>query len=98
MRTIETKLVTSERDIVHATCDLCGAKAVSSSNSGENDWSCRKHRVHDTTVVCRDGTSCPDGGSGTVIMVDLCNACFRSKLVPWLESQGAKIQEKEWDW
>jgi cytochrome c5 len=98
MRTIETNQVTSVHDIIHATCDLCGAKAVSARPNSENDWSKSQFRIHDTTLVCRDGTNSPDGGSGSDIVVDLCNACFRSKLVPWLESQGAKIHERKWDW
>lgn len=24
--------------------------------------------------------------------------CFRKKLIPWLESQGVKIEEKNWDY
>lgn len=98
MRTTKTEQVTIDQETTEATCELCGAKAVSASGSGENDWSRQQYRVHDTTVVCRDGTSYPDGGSGSEIVVDLCHECFRNKLVPWLEGQGAEIREKEWDW
>lgn len=98
MRTTETKQVTIEQETTEATCELCGAKAVAARSSGENDWSRNLARTYETTLVCRDGWCCSDGGSGTEILVDLCYVCFRNKLVPWLESQGAKIQEKEWDW
>ena len=46
----------------------------------------------------RQGVSYPEGGSGTEIEVDLCPTCFKEKLVPWLRSQGATIEEKEWEW
>lgn len=38
-----------------------------------------------------------DGAGGDEISFDLCGKCFREKLVPWLQEQGATQTYKEWD-
>ncbi len=30
--------------------------------------------------------------------VDLCPECFKERLLPWLDSQGAKARIEDWDW
>jgi hypothetical protein len=40
----------------------------------------------------------PDSGDGEEIIFDVCATCFMRKLVPWMESQGAKIRKETWDW
>ena len=81
------------------TCDLCGTKA---KHEITGDWGAGCYEVSETelTVEVRRkvGESYPEGGSGKEIEVDLCPKCFMEKLVPWLRSQGAKIEEKDWDW
>ncbi len=79
-------------------CDLCGEEA-------ENyDWRSNSYNVNETEVSVRikqkEGENCPPdgGGWGTEIKVDICPDCFKSKLVPWLKSQGVEIKEKDWDW
>ena len=78
-------------------CDLCGKES-----KGEK-WQARScYEVNETEISIevrqKEGSSCPDGGSGTKYEIDLCPNCFKTKLIPWLKSQGATIQEEEWDW
>lgn len=78
------------------TCDLCGLTAKT------NEWGASSYEVCETeveiTIRQKEGSSYPEGGQGTEFEVDLCPKCFKEKLVPWLRSQGAKIEEREWDW
>ena len=97
MRTYKevTKTVTTTR-LAEIRCDLCGAVA-----SG-GDWESGVYEVNDVTIEVtvhqKEGTSYPEGGSGTEYVIDLCPDCFKNRLVSWLLSQGATIQEQEWDW
>jgi ribosomal protein S27E len=68
------------------TCDLCGK--VISRQRGNAEIVEIRHRT---------GSSYPEGGSGVDFEVDMCPDCFDSKLVPWLQSQGAEIRETNWD-
>lgn len=99
MKIYETKTVPAREvtNCVGRTCDLCG------HSSKSDGWNCGIYEVNETTVSVsvhqKEGSSYPEGGSGTEYDIDLCPVCFKNELVPWLKSRGAKnIQEKEWDW
>jgi hypothetical protein len=72
-------------------CDLCGDETADSWRKGAFD-------AGETTVEVVAGTRYPEGGSGTKIEYDICPKCFMDKLIPWLESQGAKTDIQEWGW
>jgi hypothetical protein len=100
VRRFEKKEVTRQHEyLVEQTCDLCGAVAKHPDAWGDTGGS---YGVDETeikvTVRQKEGDSYPDGGSGTEFHVDICPNCFKTRLVPWLLSQGAKIEEKEWEW
>ena len=98
MRKYETRPVpaTTQQVLVETTCDICGKVAK------RGNWDSATFEVNETelevTVKQRDGKNYPEGGWGTEVSVDLCPPCFKDKLIPWLESQVAKIERKEWDW
>jgi len=77
-------------------CDLCGNEA-----SG-NGWKSSKWNLNETEIEVKihqtEGISYPEGGSGTEYVIDLCPNCFKDRLIPWFKSQGADIENKEWDW
>lgn len=81
---------------VRRTCDLCGAESKRC-----DDWGSGSHDIAETemsvTITHCSGMSYPEGGSGTTVEVDLCPKCFKDRLIPWLESQGAMIETREWD-
>ena len=82
---IPSKVVT----VVDKTvCDLCKMEIP---NEG-------RFVVDEVTVQYKTGNSYPEGGSGETLSVDLCPRCFEERLIPWLESQGAKPETIEWDW
>lgn len=78
---------------VSIQCDMCGEKSKRSNNWGDGPYS-----VNDVTIEHKTGESYPEGGSGEYLRCDLCPTCFKTKLVPWLESQGASVRQEEWDW
>jgi hypothetical protein len=93
MKTYQKKQVTREETyLVEMKCDLC------SGTSRNDDWTTGSYEVNETQIRWKEGDSYPEGGSGTEIEVDICPECFKTKLIPWLESQGAAIRKKEWDW
>jgi hypothetical protein len=78
-------------------CDLCGVMS-----RGEH-WEAKGIYESNETIIAvevmqKEGANYYDGGSGTKYEVDLCPTCFKEKLIPWLNSQGAEIKQEEWDW
>lgn len=76
-----TKLVVEK-----VTCDVCGAEMFD-----------RGAAVSEVTVSCRTGVAYPEGGNGEKVSFDVCAACFKTKLRPFLEGLGAVATETEWD-
>jgi hypothetical protein len=94
MKVYEPKVVTETKQVFkYVQCDICGSQATDNDN-----WEGEYYGVSETEIKYREGTSYPEGGSGTAIKVDICPTCFMEKLVPWLESQGVLIKKEEWDW
>ena len=92
----EVKTTTTHKRLDVLSCDLCGAVAI------DAEWERGVWSVGGTTVMVEvsqeEGQSYPDGGSGTKYEIDLCPVCFKDRLVPWLRSEGAVIEEVGWDW
>lgn len=81
--------VTVEK-VTHCLCDLCGVKGEPSYD-GEVEWENKiDHDEVKTWVALAKGYSYPDGGSWERLTFHICPTCFRDKLVPWVEGQGAK--------
>lgn len=97
MRHMRTVLIVEHEEQVfdRLTCDLCGAE----SNSDEN-WSQDAYAAATTSIHMEERQTNRAGGSGysTETMFHLCPACFRDKLKPWLEAQGARATESRADW
>lgn len=72
----------------YVQCEICGAKTANT-----RDWSADRYGVNEVTVSLREGSSFPEGGSITEIIVDICPDCFTSKLLPWIKAQGGKPRE-----
>ena len=73
--------------VVRVTCELCGIEIKKEPYSAE-----------EIVVKHRTGSGYPECGSGEEVEVDICGVCFDTKLIPWLKSQGAEPQTREWDW
>ncbi len=78
-------------------CDLCGVESDSECWEAESCYHVNETEIR-VEVRQKEGSNYPEGGSGTAYEVDLCPKCFKERLVPWLKSQGADINEEEWDW
>lgn len=93
-----TRPETTYDALLERSCDLCGKKTKKSNN----DWSDGCYEINETeiTVVVKqkEGEVYPEGGSGTEYEIDLCPDCFKDRLIPWLNGQGANLKEKDWDW
>ena len=98
MKRYRTVTKTQEvQELEEFRCDLCGKKG---NQNGR--WPARRFEVNDTELTVRvehnDGKSYPEGGCGNVYSVDICPECFKGRLVAWLNSQGADIDTREWEW
>ena len=96
MRKYETVVESQKRTkLVETTCDICGTVAK------RGNWETSTYEVNEVEVSVaaryKEGQSYPDGGWGTELVVDICPTCFKDKLIPFLREQGAKIEEREWD-
>lgn len=90
---IEEVSATTRKVRDHLVCDLCGtASAAGGYWHGDA-------QTNDTTVCMEVGNSYgPGGGDKKTTEFDICPTCFSTKLMPWLESQGAKPRTEERDW
>ncbi len=95
MREYKEQVETVKRKVlIKTTCDLCGGIAT------HGEWESSSYMFDETeievTVRQKEGSSFPEGGSGTQYNVDMCPKCFKEKLVPWLESQRCSAKTEEW--
>jgi hypothetical protein len=83
---------------VSISCDLCGAIASGRNNGCEEvDWGSETYEVAVSSVYFRAGNDIPMvGGEGDRATADICPDCFKAKLIPWLNSQGANVHVKEY--
>lgn len=91
-RDVEVPATTTKK-LEAVVCDLCGQRGEGGDwprTSGNDD--------QETEIYLKVGWSCPDGGSYEVTTLDMCPDCFRDRLVPWLNSQGAKVRTEDRDW
>lgn len=86
-------------ELVQRKCDLCG---FASNYGSVEEWKGGDYRINETiiqiTVRYRDGVNYPECGDGSLYDIDICPKCFKEKLIPWLESQGADIKQEKWGW
>ena len=81
--------------LVAVVCDLCKTKYTDrATNWGEKSPS----RTLDTKVYSAEESHDRDGGGyRKLFWFDICPACFRDRLVPWMKSQGAEPTIEETD-
>lgn len=73
-------------------CEICKARTAD-----EENWGGKNFGVDEVTITLEKGKRYPEGGSITTTIIDLCPDCFRTKLLPWLQSQGGQSREREVD-
>lgn len=87
------KIPASTREVVVAiVCDLCGRKTQNDS------WAKMPFGVEDVEISYESGERYPEGNFTELVSYDICPDCFKNKLVPWLEKQGAEpeVQDRNW--
>ena len=100
MKTFEDMPVpaTTRRSCVSCKCDLCPAE-TKHEIGGDGNWGTPyTYSGKEITVEVRFREEISDhdgGGQVKEVEADLCPNCFLTKLVPWLESQGAKVKKEE---
>lgn len=82
---------TKRKHLEYVECDLC-------KKQHKDNWKSGYFDSIEIDVNMRTGSSYPDGGSGENYEFDICPECFKNKLIPWMESQGANPTFSEWDW
>lgn len=89
MKQYKTVQVPATQKRIHekTLCDLCGTEI----KPGYYD-------VEEVEIRCRSGVSYPGGGSGKEAEIDMCSNCFQDKLLPWVISQGGKLDTHHWDY
>lgn len=97
MKTVEVpaRPATTKEVQDYVLCDLCAARVDRGYEHNSYEFDECHVRIE---VRRKEGFSCPEGGDGTEQRVDLCPKCWKEKLIPWLESQGAKIEKVDWEW
>ena len=100
--TIELKTRTiPERESEYVSkvkCDLCGKELDNPEvlYRSEIEWG-RGHDVIKTCVRLVEGESFDGQVETTHLSFHICPDCFKSKLIPWFENQGAKISSYKFE-
>jgi hypothetical protein len=89
-RTIPAKVVTEQYGL---RCDLC----ESTYTEGPDDAYIDDDTEIRVSIRRTKGKILP-GDAEETWEIDLCPICWARRLVPWLESQGCKVDRKGWDW
>jgi len=105
-RKTETRREVAPREYkatVEIACDLCGAKRSQMMESGggmvaRDDWGKERFDVNEITIEHKTGMSYPEGGDSITTAFDVCPACWDTKLLPWMKSQGAEPHVTSSDW
>ena len=98
MKIYKEEIVTfPKKTVISRKCDLCPAKSKSEEWESKGCYDVNETEIS-VEIRQKEGESYPEGGSGKKYEIDLCPKCFKTKLIPWLKSQGADIKQEEWDW
>jgi hypothetical protein len=80
-------------------CDLCAVRIEQRCSYEIDETTVESRAVPRKQMIERKiGTSYPEGGDWRATCVDLCGTCFETRLIPWLESQGAVPRTEEGEW
>lgn len=95
MKHMKTVLILEHEEQVFdkLTCDICGT----ASNTDEN-WSTKDFEHAISAVHLEERESFPTGGHTKDVTYHICANCFKTRLMPWLDTQGAKPTVSEADW
>lgn len=88
---------TEIEEVDYVICDLCKqSKGKFTYTSDSVSW--RSDKVSETIISFEHGWNFPEGGETTTETFHICDKCFESKLVPWLQSQSAEPTLEVNDW
>lgn len=93
MKVYEDKTIPARttRICIKRKCDLCGIE--SDSEEWSFNWAIWSKRETEILIAIKSQDSSHYGDS-IVYEIDLCPDCFQERLVSWLKSQGADVEEK----
>ena len=78
----------TEQVLDNTTCDMCGG-IIKPTQS---------FQVNEIEIKRRTGFSCPDGGSGEELDIDICGECFDNVILPFLKTKIQNVRIVDWDW
>lgn len=86
----------TEKVCVKRTCDCCGREA---DHPDRGNWEARtSYDVSTVEISMEEGSSFPEGAVKERTVFDMCPECFKTKLMPFLESLGMKPRTKDTGW
>jgi len=90
MRHYEDRIIPqrTEKHTVKVTCDICGNETGKTGQYEKNE----------VTVEHQEGTTYPEGSNIDITSFDICPECWETKLIPYLESLGAKKLTRNINW
>jgi hypothetical protein len=81
------------REVEECFCDLCSARVYSER------WDRPGYKIDNVAIHMETGSSYgSDGSCIDAIVVDCCEGCFKSKVLPALEAIGFKPREEDRSW
>lgn len=89
-----------EQFIAAIVCDLCGRRSAAREPiHSRAPWQYSDmYEINKVTISHEVGASYPDGGDKKYERFHVCPDCWKGKVVPWFESQGAKATHHQQDW
>lgn len=94
MSAVTRKRVIPAHEVEEELCHTCDFPGCEQKTSDQGMFVIDEVEI-EVTVRHKEGMRFPEGVSYEEISVDVCPDCFKTKLIPWLESQGVKITRKD---
>lgn len=85
----KTRPETKYEQLVETRCDVCGKTTT-------DEWRTGSFDAVEVVVKLKTGSSYPEGGGGEETTIDICPDCFKTQLVPWVQSKGGEPTKTEW--
>ena len=98
LRVIPPQPEKTQEYIQKILCDLC-KKTEGKEGNDRVEWKTDWHYdIEHTSITYDSGSSYPEGTAIERKTFHVCPECWKTKLQPWLESQGGKYTEKDFDY
>ena len=96
-RTIPARAEKTEMVVDYILCDLCRLAKGRDEGGGCVRWTKDSYSIDDVTISYREGDTFPNATDYSIVGYHVCPDCFKSVIVPFMQSRGAEPTKEQVD-